>query len=108
MHKGGSGEREHLPIFLLRLQATAGSQGSASRLASDVCVITPTAILTGSAKPQFGFAPGFDPAAAPAGLARVTPLLRLAEAYGGTGRVAWRRVPVTIKDVAGLVPGGCL
>lgn len=50
-------------------------------------------------------APDFDPFAAPPAFARAAPLLRLAAAHGGRGAVAWRRVPVTLKDVAGLVPG---
>jgi hypothetical protein len=72
-------------------------------------------------QPAYGFAPGLDISrVAQAGFSNIGPLQQLVkdcgwqqpqqetgsgpEQLGGDG-ILWRRVPVVVKDVAGLVPG---
>ncbi|KAF8071272.1 GTP-binding protein [Scenedesmus sp. PABB004] len=68
--------------------------------------------LPGAAQPAHGYAQGFDPSRVAPGLSSVGPLLQLVRdtswAPPGAapgGGLLWRRVPVVVKDVAGLVPG---
>lgn len=65
-------------------------------------------------QPAYGFAPGLDISRVQqAGYSNIGPLLQLVKDCGwqqqqqptGGDGVLWRRVPVVIKDVAGLVPG---
>lgn len=71
----------------------------------------------GEVQPAYGFAPGLDIARLQqAGFSSTAPLQQLvkdcgwqqpgagSDGSGGDG-VLWRRVPVVVKDVAGLVPG---
>lgn len=73
-----------------------------------------------TAQPAHGYARAFDPSQLPADLNNPGPLQQLVRdcgwgacAAGGSGDggaaagFLWRRVPVVVKDVAGLVPGVC-
>lgn len=96
--------RRHVRVYttiLLHLH-TAHTQATAQQ-ATDV-----STAACSDCKPTYGYAAAFDPRRADPALNNIAPLTRWVDATGWKGkdgRVAWRRVPVVVKDVAGLVPG---
>ncbi|MEW5306220.1 MAG: hypothetical protein WDW36_008702 [Sanguina aurantia] len=56
-------------------------------------------------RPAHGFAPSFTLSSLSPAYNNIEPLTRWAAATGWDSALRWRRVPVVLKDVAGLVPG---